>query len=279
MIQTPDYYSSFSCIADKCSHSCCVGWEIDIDEKTYNKYKNASGEFSKRLLQGITPDGKSFILDENERCPFLNKSGLCDIITNLGKDSLCQICDDHPRFRNFFPSVTEIGLGLCCEEACRLILSKKDKTYIEIVNSVTDWERTFFASRNRLFELAQDRTKPISVRLDDILSLFGAEHTDIGIDFYKILERLDDSWECVLDNISDGFYDNGIALEQLLCYFIFRHTADSLETGALFAVHATTFIARLAFNKTFEEFCDICRMYSSEIEYSDENLEKIKAEF
>ena len=33
----PDYYNKFSCIADKCRHSCCVGWEIDIDENT-NEY-------------------------------------------------------------------------------------------------------------------------------------------------------------------------------------------------------------------------------------------------
>lgn len=277
MIQTPDYYDTFSCIAHKCKHSCCVGWEIDIDDETYSRYKAVTGEFGKRLRAGIS--GGCFVLDENERCPFLNKSGLCDIITNLGKDALCQICDDHPRFRNFFPSVTETGLGLCCEEACRIILSKKDKTFIEISDCVTDFEKAFFESRNRLFDMAQDRTLPISVRLDNILSLFGAEHSDTDVEFYRSLERLDDKWDGVLDNIGTEFFDDDTALEQLLCYFIFRHTADSLETGALFAVHATSFIARLSFNKTFEEFCDICRMYSSEIEYSDENLEKIKAEF
>ena len=33
-IYVPDYYSEFSCIADKCSDNCCIGWEIDIDENS-----------------------------------------------------------------------------------------------------------------------------------------------------------------------------------------------------------------------------------------------------
>ena len=34
----PSYYKEFRCIADKCNHSCCKGWEIDIDDETYKKY-------------------------------------------------------------------------------------------------------------------------------------------------------------------------------------------------------------------------------------------------
>ena len=27
----PDYYADFACVAGACRHTCCVGWEIDID--------------------------------------------------------------------------------------------------------------------------------------------------------------------------------------------------------------------------------------------------------
>jgi lysine-N-methylase len=27
----PDTYPEFCCIADRCRHSCCIGWEIDVD--------------------------------------------------------------------------------------------------------------------------------------------------------------------------------------------------------------------------------------------------------
>ena len=134
-IYAPDYYKEFSCIADKCKHSCCIGWEIDIDKKSLEIYKSLKNDFGKRLIENIAEneDSSHFILSKNERCPFLNDNNLCDVILNLGENLLCQICSDHPRFRNFFSSRTETGLGLCCEEAARIILSHKEKvSLIEI---------------------------------------------------------------------------------------------------------------------------------------------------
>ena len=34
----PDFYDNFKCIADKCTDSCCIGWEIDVDETALEKY-------------------------------------------------------------------------------------------------------------------------------------------------------------------------------------------------------------------------------------------------
>lgn len=49
----PDYYPQFRCIADKCRHSCCIGWEIDIDTDTREKYRRVPGEFGARLNAAI----------------------------------------------------------------------------------------------------------------------------------------------------------------------------------------------------------------------------------
>ena len=50
----PNYYKKFKCIADKCKHNCCIGWEIDIDNDTLEFYFNNGTEISyvsdKRLL-------------------------------------------------------------------------------------------------------------------------------------------------------------------------------------------------------------------------------------
>lgn len=128
---TPAYYPKFKCIADKCTDNCCIGWEIDIDEYTSDLYKKTDGEFGNRLKSSIyngPPD--TFILNDNQRCPFLNKNNLCDIITTLGKNSLCQICRDHPRFFEWYNDIKEGGIGLCCEEASRLILTDKDHSFV-----------------------------------------------------------------------------------------------------------------------------------------------------
>ena len=132
----PNYYKDFKCIAEKCKHNCCIGWEIDIDEETLLKYKNRKGKFSRTLRNGINfnDDYTYFKLDGKGRCAFLNENNLCDIILNLGEDSLCQICNDHPRFRNYFSDRIEMGLGLCCEEAGKIILGQDSPFSLEIIS-------------------------------------------------------------------------------------------------------------------------------------------------
>ena len=121
-LYAPDYYKAFKCTADKCRHNCCIGWEIDIDAGSLDFYKSVTGRLGERLKENIVSgDTSYFKLKKDRRCPFLNSNNLCDIITELGEHRLCQICADHPRFRNIFENRTEIGLGLCCEAAAELI--------------------------------------------------------------------------------------------------------------------------------------------------------------
>ena len=47
----PDFYGEFQCLADKCAHSCCLGWEIDIDEETAALYETLPGELGEELRQ------------------------------------------------------------------------------------------------------------------------------------------------------------------------------------------------------------------------------------
>ncbi len=49
----PDYYKKFSCIADKCEATCCAGWQIVIDDEALKRYKKVSGEFKKRIQEGV----------------------------------------------------------------------------------------------------------------------------------------------------------------------------------------------------------------------------------
>ena len=288
-IFAPDYYKNFRCSAGSCKHSCCIGWEIDIDPKTAALYKNVPGEFGKKLLENIdfSEDCASFRLCENERCPFLNEKNLCEIYINLGKDALSQICDDHPRFRNFFESRTEIGLGLCCEEAAKLVLEKESKTKIieigedEVPCSDDDCEKKFFALRERIFDLLQNREKNISERISDVLRIFCMNFPET--DFVKLaeiflgLERLDEKWTEILENIKENPAPAEIpdetAAEQLLCYYIFRHfSADYPEESFRFAVLAFYLTEKAAEQVGIFE---AARLFSSEIEYSDENKEII----
>ena len=88
----PKYYNKFKCIADKCAHSCCVGWEIDIDNTTLSKYNSLSCEYGTIIKESIeNSDSAHFQLASHDRCPHLDSNGLCKIIKNIGEEYLDNI--------------------------------------------------------------------------------------------------------------------------------------------------------------------------------------------
>ena len=105
-LYAPSYYKDFVCIADKCQHSCCIGWEIDIDDESARKYATLDTDYGQCINSSIDFDDiPHFRLGDDERCPHLADSGLCNIICELGEDFLCDICREHPRFYNFAKTV------------------------------------------------------------------------------------------------------------------------------------------------------------------------------
>ena len=283
----PSYYKDFSCIADKCRHSCCIGWEIDIDKKTLYEYSKIGGDFGKRLKENITLyETPHFILTDGERCPFLDECGLCDIYKELGEDALCDICTDHPRYRNFYPDREEMGLGLCCEEAARLILSQKEPFTLEVLEDdgeVVIDNDTFINERQKIFAILSDKTKPFSERIKDLGVMLPQKSFNEWLDIYLSLEILDPEWKKLLlslkgkkpENLIDEYQNE---LENLLTYFVFRHLKDGEFSQRLaFCTHLALMIADIfSFSQgTFEELCDIARMASSEIEYSEDNTDEL----
>ena len=67
-VYVPNYYSSFKCVASACRHSCCVGWEIDVDGEALARYEDVQGSLGERLHAGIDyqADPPCFILTEDE---------------------------------------------------------------------------------------------------------------------------------------------------------------------------------------------------------------------
>lgn len=227
--RTPNYYNKFKCIADKCMDNCCIGWEIDIDNSTAEKYRNISGDFGKRLKENISfGESSCFILGEDDRCPFLNNHNLCDIITQLGESALCQICTDHPRFYEWFGNIKEGGIGMSCEEAARIILTEESPfSYMETEISDEEYFNydeylydILFRLRERTINIFNDKTIPLSQCLIDILELTSIQqecmdndcplpddipkiHAQNGniadiLDFLQTLEPISEEWHPTL---------------------------------------------------------------------------------
>lgn len=148
-LRKPAYYDAFKCIGSACQDTCCAGWEIEIDEWTAERYHDVTGIMGERLKENITETEEEvyFNLCEDKRCPFLNQDNLCDLMIHMGEEYLCDICREHPRHYEWFGDYTEIGLGLCCEEAGRLLFaSEAPIRYIETetaadgdFETVEDW--------------------------------------------------------------------------------------------------------------------------------------------
>lgn len=299
----PNYYPRFRCIADRCRHSCCIGWEIDIDDEALAKYRTVGGELGERLKKGIVyEETPHFALTGDERCPFLNERNLCDLI-DLGSETLlCQICADHPRFRSFFTGRTEIGLGLCCEEAARLLLTQEEKFTLckeGKAETLDRDEEALLTLRDELLALAQDRSIPIMQREENILRRVGAVLPERSARewaaFYLSLERMDETWTALLRDLAetdDAAFSAYMEprereYEQLLCYFLYRHMPAALDDGdaagkVAFAVLSTRFLRQLGARQyqkmgrfTPDDQVEYARLYSAEIEYSQENLDAL----
>ena len=130
-LRVPYYYKEFKCIAGACKDSCCVGWEIDIDEDTFSYYQGLEGDFGDRLRSSMAAGEENTFVLKNGRCPFLNQENLCDICLELGEEALCQVCTEYPRFVTEYSDVTEKSLALSCEVVGKLVFGRKEPIYYE----------------------------------------------------------------------------------------------------------------------------------------------------
>ncbi|MBP8713888.1 MAG: flagellin lysine-N-methylase [Lachnospiraceae bacterium] len=158
----PDYYENFICLADKCTHCCCIGWEIDIDDETYKRYMTLDGPIGERVRNAIIVSAQTrhFALDEHGRCPLLNENGLCSLCLEYGEESLCGVCHMYPRFAFRYGCTEEMSLSMSCEEAARLIITDPDP--VKLISSGTDTKSLEFDEDDD--EFCSDDIE--SVRLD-----------------------------------------------------------------------------------------------------------------
>lgn len=131
VVLEPQYFNKFSCTGDKCEDSCCCGWKIDVDKKSYEKYRKVSDNELKLLLDKNVKRNRSNATEENYAkinlddkglCPLLDENKLCRIHKDLGAGYLSKVCNTYPRVTNLIDQNYEKSVTLSCPEAARLIL-------------------------------------------------------------------------------------------------------------------------------------------------------------
>lgn len=354
ILRVPDYYKDFSCIADKCKDSCCIGWEIDIDEDSQAYYESIEGEFGDRLRRDMytTEDGDCrFRLKEHGRCPFLNSGNLCDIYIELGEEALGDVCTEYPRFAVEFGNVRQKVLSLSCEVVGKMLFNRAEPDqYVdyeqpgelemiegddpEVINFVR-------AVMDQSLDILKDRSLSIRQRMkkyllfvnecqekmnsesfglenlggfdftglieDDKLSDYSFEDFNARFYAYDEMDPVSEEWintkNELLSVLKEDTYNDMLTAyiksegcrdldyEHIMYYFTFRYMMNAvydfnLISYAKLAVVFTLVIrdmdaVRFASNGgkyTIEDRIDVARIFSKEVEHSEENFELAKEE-
>ena len=310
ILRKPDFYNSFKCIAGRCSDTCCVGWEIDIDESSQESYRKVAGAFGDKLRQNVE-DGH-FKLLPHDRCPFLDKGNLCEIYTHLGEGALCDICREHPRFVEVYGDIMEKGLGLCCEEAARLLLEgegpltftaeETDEPEDEIDDDDREIRDQVLYEREQIFATLADSSLSFQERLHDAFGFSvdapftPFENANAYLELLEKTESFGPAWDEALVRIKErlaagtvqdeGFFSENESA-RILAYTVYRHYAkclfDGYEQGKrLFAVFfwnvVRFFTHELAgTDNTKNVKVDAIKILSRQLEYCEENMRRIES--
>ncbi|MFJ8261838.1 flagellin lysine-N-methylase [Rummeliibacillus sp. NPDC094406] len=220
----PTYYNEFKCIGGSCEDTCCGGWRITIDKKTFKAYKNErrsaiKNDLHKSILRNKTQDAIEanygyFKLDEENKCSMLTEEGLCGVQKELGEQSLCNTCKTYPREIIEVNSIVEKSLTLSCPEAARIMLNRPngiDFVEEEAVESIKPNEKIkhtpeeneiFWKIRIFMIDTLQNRNYSLETRLL-VISMF--------IQKYSELEQINTSnVDTLISRYSNYLKDNSL---------------------------------------------------------------------
>jgi lysine-N-methylase len=150
--------------------------------------------------------------------------------------------------------------------------------------ALPDDEADLLALREKLMALLQDDTHPLEARLDALLAAvdFAIPEKEWA-EIYRGLERLDPAWDSYLDALDFSLAAPAYlhaALRNFAVYMLYRHLPGALEDDDIpgrvaFCVLSTRILAALCAGKdgcTIADCIEFARMYSAEIEYSEDNI-------
>ena len=313
-IFAPAYYKDFACIADRCKHSCCIGWEVVLDEETVALYEGVEGPLGEKLRAAMRTDEEGDVCFplQGGRCPFLDGENLCEIHRALGQPATSVTCREHPRFIEDYGPFREVTLSASCPAANELLLgSEAPLTFCaredeEVGEEGDPWLPHLLVLRQRMLEILADRTRPLTCRLEQFLALAEAAQplldedtaeelpalvAEFGdncsvqmavsgtLEALSALESLEPDWREVLRAAASAPKrpQPEPLLERIAVYFAFRYLLKTVNDGDLLS--RAQFVTYAV--EAVERLAAVCglsealRRFSAEVEHSDENLETL----
>lgn len=258
----PEYVNEFSCIADQCEDTCCGGWGVQIDKKTFKKYKQLQKQSSadKALFQGKYTINKNALsphdygvmrLDAEGKCMFLNNEKLCEIVLKHGPDQLCNTCKSFPRTYSYYeaPNYQEVSLTTACPEATRKLIGQHQKLSFTI--SETEKFDTFSFLQNTdsskiSFYAFEIRYSIIRILQADLYNL-NEKMAIISLLCKKLIEENNVHYVPEILNMFDAILEEKI-------------DTHHIQTGTKFAFELLSFTSqkKISTNKKFNHIVEKC---------------------
>lgn len=199
IIEKLNIYDDFTCTADKCPLTCCQEWKISVDEDTYEDWKQVPAdekclgikETDKMLSDYVTykDETRVIALNEEKKCPFLNKEKLCRLVLTHGDSMLSETCQVFPRQNSSFEDRKIYALMAGCPAVVDIL---KEKDTIEVLREEEgDSEDILFEIRDILLQL---------IRREDI----SAEEA-LQLGFIMLLNLTEDDSEEAMAEVLDDF--------------------------------------------------------------------------
>ena len=122
----PSVFTGFSCLAGDCPLTCCIGWSVDIDAESLERYQSLAGAAGEMVRSHLVKDegAYSFTVTPEGHCWFLDGDGLCRMQKELGMDALCDTCRFFPRISWNAGSYVQFSMDLACPEVCRMAFTR-----------------------------------------------------------------------------------------------------------------------------------------------------------
>ncbi|MCH5190506.1 MAG: hypothetical protein J1F37_08105, partial [Oscillospiraceae bacterium] len=175
-------------------------------------------------------------------------------------------------------------------EACRVILS--DNRPFSLIpdyrndENLPSEEISFYKERDLILK-AVENSNNLSSAVDKTNEMYNLDSIQLDLhktaDFFLGLEMLDTDWKdtlLLLKTPKKACADSRAekAFINLYKYFLYRHLDDDYFYEALKFSEISVKMIWAICERTdfsFENICEIARAYSTEIEYSDENMDKV----
>lgn len=214
----PFYYDKFKCTANECVDNCCSNWKIEIDKKTYKKYKKLKGQLGKKINNNISRNRNNAnylqygkINLKNNKCSLLSEDGLCTIHSKLGENYLCNTCKKYPREIRKYGEIYERNLSISCPEVARYIIKCKDNFSFNLEEEkLSDLDKDYIVNNKyneKLYNILWD-TRSLAMKIIQFKEIEIWKR----ISFFKMLtdkvqniinEKQYDNYEEILNNFRE----------------------------------------------------------------------------